>query len=177
MIIKISSNHISHARWCDCNDPESPKSNPIAGALLEAGFENVQFEIYLNLLPPRHDWKIHADGTAYTMTWYCRDYYDRWRMQKGSQTRPAHLILNRHERTADIRTIRIPKNAPPWVKADIPLGEWLNQIRENQQRAAEDRRNGYRPTSPASLSAEIDALPDSHFLKKARIKTKREGKQ
>lgn len=156
MIIKIGKKHINS------------EANPLRAALVEAGFSEIHFEIYLNLLPPRHDWKIHIDGTRFEMTWGCRDYYDRWRIEGGSQTRPAHLILDRREGTADIRVIRIPKGAPPWVHADMTLTEWRAMLKENEIRAAEDRRNGYRPTSPASLSAELDALPDGHWLKGRR---------
>ena len=109
------------------------------------------------------------------MTYDCRDYVDRWRIERSDRTKPAHLILDRHNRTADIRVIRIPPNAPPWVKADMTLGEWLARLKENDRRAAEARRDGYRPTSPASLAAEIDALPDGHWLKAKRIPPKWEA--
>ena len=165
MKIKIGRTHITKAQWCDDNAPDSPEANPITGALLEAGFSDVQFEIHLNLIPPRHDWKIIVDGTPHLMTYYCRDYYDRWRIERGSRTKPAHLILNHAKRTADIQVIRINKYSPPWVKADISYAEWMAFPRENERRAAEDRRNGYRPSSPAELQAEIDSLPDGHPIK------------
>ena len=120
MIIKIGKKHINS------------EANPLRAALVEAGFSEIHFEIYLNLLPPRHDWKIHVDGTRFEMTWGCRDYYDRWRIGGGSQTRPAHLILDRREGTADIRVIRIPKGAPPWVHADMTLTEWRAMLKESQ---------------------------------------------
>lgn len=173
MIIKIGKRHISKAQWCDEQAPDSPDANPIAGALREAGYQDVQFEVYLNIIPPRHDWKIIVDGVAFRMSWHCRDYFDRWRLQKGAQTKPAHLILDTRQRTAHIQLIRIKWSDPPWVKADITYAEWVAERQENSRRAAEDRRNGYRPTSPASLAAEIDSLPDDHFLQKARLKPHR----
>ena len=159
MIIKIGKKHINS------------EANPLRAALVEAGFSEIHFEIYLNLLPPRHDWKIHIDGT--------RLRHDLWiaviiltageLKREAHAPSPAHLILDRRdERTADIRVIRIPKGAPPWVHADMTLTEWRAMLKENEIRAAEDRRNGYRPTSPASLSAELDALPDGHWLKAKR---------
>lgn len=106
MIVKITQAHIAKARWCEWNDPESPEANPIRAALLEAGFEKVEFEIHTNQLPPRHDWQIVVDSTAYAMTYDCRDYVDRWRIEQGSRTKPADLILDDNARTADVLICR-----------------------------------------------------------------------
>ena len=44
------------------------------------------------------------------MTYDCRDYVDRWRIERSNRTKPALMILDRHSRTADIRVIRIPRD-------------------------------------------------------------------
>lgn len=139
--------------------------DPITLALKDEGFDDIQIESHWNLIPPNHDWAVWINGKRFSMTYDLRRYYGDWAIHDGSRTRYAELRINKANGTADIFAPLRTKNAPFWVRHGITEKEWYAARKENERRAAESRRNGYRPTSPASLQAEIDSLPDGHWLK------------
>lgn len=78
---------------------------PITEALNAQGYE-VKVVSRLNYLPPKHDWQVVINGTAYRMTYDCRDYYHRFLMEHGFETKPAEIIIDNQKMTADIRIKR-----------------------------------------------------------------------
>ena len=144
---------------------DKTQPDPITLALKDEGFDDIQIESHWNLIPPNHDWAVWINGKRYAMTYDLRRYYGDWAIHDGSRTRYAKLLIDTQHHTADIRIPPRTKNAPFWVRHGITEKDWIAMKRRNEERAAESRRNGFRTPGHASLQAEIDSLPDGHWLK------------
>lgn len=152
--LRILRKHI----YRDRNQPD-----PLTAVLNEAGYPYVHIEGYCNLIPPNHKFGVWIAGTRYAMSHRLRNYYEDWAIEEGDRTKYAELLIDTDQKTADIRIPVRTKDAPYWVRHGITE----KACREaDERRATEDRRNGFILLShPAALQAEIDSLPDGHWLK------------
>ena len=87
-------------------DREQP--NPVRLAMQDAGYDNdrIKFEMYSNLIPPNHDWGLWIDGQRYAMSHELRRYISYWYIEDGGRTKPAELLIDDEQMTADIRIKR-----------------------------------------------------------------------
>ena len=146
---------------------DKTQPDPITLALKDEGFDDVQVESHWNLIPPNHDWAVWINGKRFAMTYDLRRYYGDWAIHDGSRTRYAELRINEANETADIFVPLRTKNAPFWVRHGITEKEWYAARKENERRAAESRRNGYRTTHELLALSAINRLPKDHPMKKA----------
>ena len=115
--VKIGRHHIHR----DINQP-----NPLELALEDNGFENIEVEVYFNIIPPNHDWGLWINGTRYTMSHGLRDYIGNWYIEHGSRNKPAELLIDHKALTADIQNFRpliSRKQCPNLAKVEYNL--WL----------------------------------------------------
>ena len=104
--IHITDDHIYHAKWASWHRPDDDRRDAIIAAFQDAGIDDVQIEIHLNLLPPNHKWGIWINGKRYAMTPSLVRYYDDFRIEDGHRTKPAVITLDDETMTADIRIKR-----------------------------------------------------------------------
>lgn len=139
--IHITEDHIYHARWATDYAPDDPRKDAVFAAFQDAGIE-VEFEIYLNHLPPRHDWAIliieresfiedsrfgpvgcvRTIRKRYAMTPALLRYYDYLRIEQGHRTKPAVINLDDEAMTADVREKRYVSYARQLGYRRISLG-------------------------------------------------------
>ena len=124
--IKVTEDHIRHAKWAAWHRPSDPRRDAIETAIKDAGFDAVRIEYHINLIPPNHDWAIHLRGTRYRMTTSMRCYYDDFRIEHGHRTEEAIIRFCPESATVDV-AILPPDTRTEWEKAGMSYTTWMDQ--------------------------------------------------
>jgi len=106
--IHISEEHIRTARHTPIyrSEPYPPEADVLYNAFTDAGID-FKIESYDGLDGSSKDWKIHANGKAYTMTVSLKMYYgDAICELADSRTKPAVITLDDETMSADVRVKR-----------------------------------------------------------------------
>ena len=154
--VNVTEDHIYYGRWASSFRPDDPRQNAIVAAIQDAGVDNVKLEIYLNQIPPRHDWGIFLNGKRYAMTYAMRSFYDDFRIHHGHRTEPAILLFSDVSNTVDVRIVI--DNRTPWEKEGLTYMQWHEKNLKKYGKP--------KPLTP--IWAQQDTFPD--WLKAKHIK-------